>query len=148
MPVIHPPMDRTGVDLDSPPPSPPGTPAKPAGLLQGLAGRGPAPSFQGGGMGPMGGSPQTLVLSELMSVENSLKRIASVLPGTISAIGPMIDALRQSIPRALAENAPGAGVGASPLAPPPTPGQGMIPPPVPPAPLPSMGPQLGQAFLG
>jgi len=81
-----------------------------------------------------------------MSVENSLKRIAGILPGTISAIGPMIDALRQSIPRALAENAPAASPAA--LGPPPMPGQGMIPPPVPPAPLPSMGPQLGQAFLG
>jgi len=140
MPPIYPPTDRSGVDLDSPPPSPPGTPARPPGLLQGLAG-GRAPS-----MGPMGGSPQTLVLSELMSVENSLKRIASVLPGTISAIGPMIDALRQSIPRALAESAPGSQGGAAPLAPPPMPGQGMIPPPVPPAPLPSMGPQLGQAM--
>src|SRR6266496_2585716 len=135
MPVIHPPMDRSGVDLDNPPPSPPGTPTtKPQGLLQGLAGRGSAPSFQGPGMGPMGGSPQTLVLSELMSVENSLKRIATVLPGTISAVGPMIDALRQSIPRALAES--GAGQQSPALAAPPMPGQGMIPPPVPAVPLP------------
>jgi hypothetical protein len=145
MPPIHTSADRSGADLDSPPPSGPGRPVRPPGLLQGLAGGGPAPSFQsGGGLGAAGGSPQTLVLSELMQVESGLRKIATVLPGTMAAIGPMIDALRQAIPRALADSS--APQLSPPLSAPPAPGMGVIPPPAPSGPLPSMGPQLGQAM--